>query len=99
MPPGAPDPLGPVEPIERAERFLANSGARIEHGGYRAYYRPSTGTIQMPDEGLFVDTETMTRSDGYCATRAYATRPLFTCEQTYKDPRVHFPNVPILLRK
>ena len=39
----------------------------IEHGGDRAFYRPSTDHIQMPDEGLFCGTDTMTRSEGYYA--------------------------------
>src|SRR6202008_3982155 len=38
----APGLLGPVERIEVAERFLGNTAARIEIGGTRAYYRPST---------------------------------------------------------
>jgi antirestriction protein ArdC len=60
--------------IERAECFLTNTGARVEHGGDRAYYRPSTDTIHMPDEGLFVaDTASMTRREGYYATRAHET--------------------------
>jgi len=71
--PGQPELLGPVERIERADRFLANTAARVEHGGDRAYYRPSTDTIHMPDEGLFIDTATMTRTEGYYATRAHET--------------------------
>ena len=66
--PGAPEPLGPVERIAAADRFIANTGARIEHGGERAFYRPSTDHIQMPDEGLFCGTDTMSRSEGYFAT-------------------------------
>ncbi len=71
--PGQPELLGPVERIERTDRFLANTGARVEHGGDRAFYRPSTDTIHMPDEGLFIDTSTMTRSEGYYAIRAHET--------------------------
>lgn len=66
--PGAPEPLGPVERIAAADRFIANTGARIEHGGERPFYRPSTDHIQMPDEGLFCGTDTMSRSEGYFAT-------------------------------
>lgn len=66
--PGAPEPLGPVERIAVADRFVSGTGARIEHGGERAFYRPSTDHIQMPDEGLFCGTGTMTRSEGYYAT-------------------------------
>lgn len=67
----APEPLGPIARIEVADRFFAHVGARIEHGGDRAYYRPSTDHIQMPDEGLFCGTATMTRDEGYYATLAH----------------------------
>ena len=66
-PPDAPEPLGPVERIERADRFFAATGARIVHGGEQAFYRPSTDTIHMPDEELFTGTATMTRSEAYFA--------------------------------
>jgi antirestriction protein ArdC len=52
-PPAMPEPLGPIERIEAADRFQTDTGVRIEHGGERAYYRPSTDTIHMPHEGLF----------------------------------------------
>jgi antirestriction protein ArdC len=66
--PDAPKLLGPVERVEAADRFVSASGARIEHGGDRAYYRPSTDHIQMPAEETFCGTETMSRSEGYYAT-------------------------------
>lgn len=66
--PNAPEPLGPIERIEAADRFITATGARVEHAGDRAFYRPSTDHIQMPDEGLFCGTETMTRTEGYYAT-------------------------------
>jgi len=66
--PASPEPLGPVERIAAADRFVTLTGAKIEHGGDRAYYRPSTDHIQMPEEGLFVGTMTMTRDEGYHAT-------------------------------
>lgn len=69
--PDAPAPLGPVERIAQADAFFAHVGARIEHGGDRAYYRPASDHIQMPDEGLFCGTYTMTRSEGYYATLAH----------------------------
>jgi antirestriction protein ArdC len=65
--PDAPKPLGPIERILEADRFFAATGARIEHGGERAFYRPSTDTIHMPDESLFCGTDTMTRSESYFA--------------------------------
>ena len=70
-PPGAPARLGPVERIAGVDRFLANTAAKVEHGGESAFYRQSTDTIHMPDEGLFVDTATMTRTEGYYAVLAH----------------------------
>lgn len=69
--PDAPKPLGPIERLQAVDGFIAATGARIEHGGDRAYYRPSTDHIQMPDEGLFRGTDTMTRSEGYYAVVAH----------------------------
>jgi putative DNA primase/helicase len=41
-------------PIERAESMLAASGANIHNnGGDRAFYRPSTDSIHLPNKGLF----------------------------------------------
>ena len=70
---GAPEPLGPIERIEAADRFIRNTLARIEHGGERAFYRPSTDHIQMPDEGLFCGTDTMNRSESYFAVLGHET--------------------------
>lgn len=66
--PGAPEPLGLIERIAEADRFVAATGARIKHGGDMAYYRPSTDHIQMPSEDTFCGTETMSRNEGYYAT-------------------------------
>ena len=63
-----PDPLGPIERIAAADLFVSATGARIEHGGDRAYYRPSTDHIQMPSADAFCGTATMSRSEGYYAT-------------------------------
>lgn len=69
--PDASQPLGPVERIEAADRFIRGTGARVEHGGERAFYRPSTDHIQMPDEDRFCGTDTMTRSEAYFAVLAH----------------------------
>jgi antirestriction protein ArdC len=69
--PDAPQPLGPIDRIDGADRFLRATGARIEHGGDRAFYRPSTDHIQMPDEDRFCGTDTLTRSEGYYAVLAH----------------------------
>jgi antirestriction protein ArdC len=65
--PAAPN-HGPIERLTAADVFIAATGARLEHGGSRAFYRPATDHIQMPDEGLFIDTATQTRSEGYYST-------------------------------
>lgn len=65
--PDAPKSLGPVERIERVDHFIRATQAHIEHGGDRAFYRPSTDHIQMPDEGMFCGTGTMNRSESYYA--------------------------------
>lgn len=66
--PDTPVSLGPVERMQATDRFIAGTGARIEHGGDRAFYRPSSDHIQMPDEGLFCGTDSTTRTEGYYAT-------------------------------
>ncbi|AOO84994.1 ArdC family protein [Bosea vaviloviae] len=47
--------LDPVERIEHADRFFANTGAVIRHGGAQAFYSPSTDHIQMPPFETFRD--------------------------------------------
>lgn len=55
-------PRDPIERIGHADRFFAQTGAVIRHGGDRAYYSPATDHIQMPpfatfrDEGSYVAT-------------------------------------------
>jgi antirestriction protein ArdC len=67
-PPAAPPSLGPIERIAAADRFVGQCRAIIRHGGDSAYYSPSSDHIQMPDEGLFAGTKTLTRTEGYYAT-------------------------------
>ena len=43
----------PFVPIERAEETIAKTGAEISHGGNRAFYRPATDQIQMPEKTAF----------------------------------------------
>jgi antirestriction protein ArdC len=40
-------------------------------GGDRAFYRPSTDTVHMPDEGLFTGTDTMSRSESWHAVELH----------------------------
>lgn len=51
-----PEPVrDPVARIEHADRFFANTGAVIRHGGDRAYFSPATDHIQMPPFETFLD--------------------------------------------
>lgn len=45
----------PIARIEHADRFFANTGAVIRHGGDRAYFAPLTDHIQMPPFQTFRD--------------------------------------------
>lgn len=45
----------PIEQIEEADRFFANTGAVIRHGGDRAFYSPGSDHIQMPPFQTFRD--------------------------------------------
>ncbi len=45
----------PVARIEHADRFFANTGATIRHGGNHAFYSPSSDHIQMPPFASFRD--------------------------------------------
>lgn len=59
--PALPEPLAnPVEPIERAEAFIAATGAIVHHGGSRAFYRRSTDDIHLPPREAFRGTPTST---------------------------------------
>jgi antirestriction protein ArdC len=69
--PEPPTTLGPIERIASVDRFIRATGARVEHGGDRAYYRSSTDHIQMPDEERFCGTDTLTRSEAYYAVLAH----------------------------
>lgn len=45
----------PIARIDHADRFFANTGATIRHGGDRAYFSPATDHIQMPPFETFQD--------------------------------------------
>jgi antirestriction protein ArdC len=47
--------LDPIARIEHADRFFANTGSVIRHGGSKAYFSPSTDHIQMPPFESFRD--------------------------------------------
>ena len=55
----------PHERNDNAERFFANTGATIKHGGRRAFYSILADEIQMPPLDLFQEAE------AYYATLAH----------------------------
>jgi antirestriction protein ArdC len=55
----------PLRRIQRAEAFCANTGARIEHGGARAFYSLREDKVQLPPFEAFRDAE------AYYATLAH----------------------------
>lgn len=57
--------LDPVARIDHAEKFLHATGAKIAHGGTRAYFSLSTDAVQMPPFESFRD------ADSYYATLAH----------------------------
>jgi antirestriction protein ArdC len=54
--PAAPQ-LDPVQRIDAADLFFANTGADIRHGGNQAYYAPTPDYVQMPPFVSFKDAE------------------------------------------
>jgi len=55
----------PIQRIASADRFFANTGADIRHGGNQAYYAPGPDYVQMPPFVSFTDAES------YCSTLAH----------------------------
>ena len=53
---------------ENAEHFINATNAKIEIGGTRACYSPSSDKISMPDRHRFVGTETSTPTEGWYST-------------------------------
>ncbi len=62
--PEAPN-LNPTEKNDRLEKFFQDTGADIKAGGNRAFYAPSTDTVNMPPIDLFKE------QAGYYATLAH----------------------------
>ncbi|MCW2283171.1 antirestriction protein ArdC [Rhodoblastus acidophilus] len=58
----------PMTPIEQAEAFVSHTGAVIQHGGDRAFYRPATDQIALPVREAFVGTPTISPAEAYYAT-------------------------------
>jgi antirestriction protein ArdC len=54
-----------VMPDARAEAFFAATGARVRHGGSRAFYAPDADLVQLPEPSAF------NGAAGYAATKAH----------------------------
>jgi antirestriction protein ArdC len=63
-----PLPATVITPIEQAEAFVAATGATITYGGSRAFYRPSTDSIQLPPREAFIGSPTSTQAESYYST-------------------------------
>ena len=57
-----------IIPEIKAEKFITNSGAKIELTGSRAFYSPDKDAITMPEPRRFNGTETLTATEGWYAT-------------------------------
>ena len=64
-------PVTVVLPIEQAEVFVARTGAIVHHGGGRAFYRPSTDSIQLPPREAFIGSPTSTPAEAYASTKLH----------------------------
>jgi len=57
-----------ITPIEQAEALVRATGATIHHGGGRAFYRPSTDSIQLPPREAFIGSPTSAPAEAYYST-------------------------------
>ena len=58
-------PADPVAAIERADAFVAGTGAVIHHGAASAFYSVGADLIQMPDRAAFIGTKTSTPTESW----------------------------------
>ena len=57
---------------------MRGRGAPIQHGGNRAFYRPSTDSIRLPPREAFIGAAAGTAAEAYAAaTRARSRRAPF----------------------
>lgn len=58
-----------TERLDHVDRFIAATGAAVEHGGNRAFYRrPPADIIAMPGRDLFTGSATSSPTEAYYAT-------------------------------
>lgn len=60
-----------TEILPAVETYIANTGAKIEHGSTMAYYRPASDTIHMPERSSFIGTATSTPTEAYYHTKCH----------------------------
>jgi predicted DNA-binding WGR domain protein len=61
-------PATVITPIEQAEALVRATGASINHGGGRAFYRSSTDSIQLPPREAFIGSPTSSPAEAYYST-------------------------------
>jgi len=66
-------PISPIERNARVDAFMTATGAEVRHGGQSAYYDATDDIIQMPDEGLFIGTDTSNATEAYYSTLLHET--------------------------
>lgn len=66
-----PDTTDKVQRLAHVEQVIAASGAKISHGGARAFYRPSTDEIVLPESWRFLDTKNSSATEGYYGTKLH----------------------------
>jgi len=59
---------GTTKTIQNAERFFANTKARLVHNGERAFYSPLQNQITMPEKSCFIDTTHSSATENYYST-------------------------------
>ena len=59
--------MPPIERINKAEKLVQATGAKIHHGDDRAFYRSIGDFIQMPDDRFFNGSSEARRSQDYYA--------------------------------
>lgn len=68
QPPVVDIPATIITPIAQAEAVVAASRAVIQYGGSRAFYRPSTDSIQLPPREAFIGSPTSSPAESFYST-------------------------------
>jgi antirestriction protein ArdC len=76
-------PATVITPIERAEAFVAATGATIHHGGARAFYRSSTDSVHLPPREAFIGSATSTPAEAYYSTLTHFAGHESRCDRQF----------------